>query len=344
MTLPLRPKTSTRGGYRFAELALTRGPAVIGGSAATAAELLARVWAVEIRADDNTLRAYQRQSSGAWQRVTADLPPVFDAPLPDAARRVGVAFDQSSRLLIVYEAEGVVKVTRWDTDAGEYVQNVSFAGCDPCVVIDTEWTGDIPSSDVLIFYLSSDRQKVMCRVQREVYAVEREMWDYQTPVILDRVEPTLGRYQLLVSDQDGDPLAATLQSTLYGVRGVVSMAGDVAAMPAAGAYALIVLTPALTQQELTGALAATPTAGVYATPVIDAEGETQELTGALTTPTAGAYVNRNIEETTATQELTGALAATPTAGAYAEVVMVPALTAQALTGTLTTPTGGTYAA
>lgn len=167
-------------------------------------------------------------------------------------RRFSAAFDQSARLIVAYEEAGSVKVTRWDSGAGEYVQNVDFAGRDPCLLMDAtlvdprgypsladdgwsvresffagvpvlfEWLPEpawretaIPDSDVLVFYLSADRERVLVRVQREVYSVERVIHDFGEAVVLDQAVALAGRYQLLVSDQVGVRLPEALISDAY---------------------------------------------------------------------------------------------------------------------------------
>src|SRR5690606_20539269 len=144
----------------FAELATAPGPQVIGVTGDNSFDtLFGREWLLEWSVEDDTLRLYQESAThpGEWERVTSPLPPVFDEPLPATARRVSFAFDQSARMIVAVEDEGVVKVTRWDPSANQYVQNVSFDGHDPFVAMDATWVGRIPDSDVLLFYLSPDR-------------------------------------------------------------------------------------------------------------------------------------------------------------------------------------------
>ena len=226
-----RPRVSQRVPSEtwFAELATAPGPQVIGQTGDNSyAALFGREWALEWSVEDDTLRLYQESLShpGEWQRVTAGLPPVFDSPLPATARRVTFCFDQSARIILAYEDEGVVKVTRWDPSSNQYVQNVSFSGVDPVLVMDATWARHIPGSDVLLFYLSTDRQSVRCRVQRETYAVEHELHQYDAPVILDRAHRLAWRYQLLLSNADGEPLDHALVSSLYPIRTLVALDGD----------------------------------------------------------------------------------------------------------------------
>lgn len=226
-----RPRVSERTPSRtwFAELATAPGPQVIGVTGDNSDQaLFGREWALEWSVEDDTLRLYQESAAhpGEWERVTADLPLVFDSPLPASARRVTFCFDQSARIVVAVEDEGVIKVTRWDPGTNQYVQNVSFAGVDPALAMDATWARYIPGSDVLLFYLSSDRRTVMCRVQRETYAVEHELQVYDAPVILDRVHGLAWRYQLLLADAAGEPLDHALISSQYPIRTLVTLDGD----------------------------------------------------------------------------------------------------------------------
>ena len=226
-----RPRVSERTPSRtwFAELATAPGPQVIGQTGDNSYQaLFGREWLLEWSVEDDHLRLYQESLShpGEWERVTAPLPPVFDAPLPATARRVTFCFDQSARIVVAVEDEGVIKVTRWDPGLNQYVQNVSFAGVDPALAMDATWARHIPGSDVLLFYLSTDRQSVMCRVQRETYAVEHELQAYDAPVILDRAHRLAWRYQLLLADAAGEPLDHALISSQYPIRTLVTLDGD----------------------------------------------------------------------------------------------------------------------
>lgn len=226
-----RPRVSRRMPSKtwFAELAMAPGPQDIGVTGDNSYQaLFGREWLLEWSVEDGMLRLYQESLThpGEWERVTSPLPPVFDSPLPATARRVSFAFDQSARMIVAYEDEGVVKVTRWDASTNQYVQNVSFAGVDPYLVMDATWARYIPGSDVLLFYLSTDRLRVMCRVQREAYAAEHELQAYEAPVILDRAHRLAWRYQVLLADAAGEPLDHALISSQYPVRTVVSLDGD----------------------------------------------------------------------------------------------------------------------
>lgn len=284
-----RPRVSERVPSEtwFAELATAPGPQVIGVTGDNSFDtLFGREWLLEWSVEDDHLRLYQESVThpGEWQRVTSPLPPVFDSPLPASARRVSFAFDQSARMIVAYEDEGVIKVTRWDQSLGQYVQNVSFAGVDPCLAMDATWVGRIPDSDVLLFYLSSDRTKVLCRVQRETYGVEHELHAYDAPVILDRATPLAYRYQLLLAGASGEPLDHALVSSLYPLAAR-------AELRVAGAFVSGTLEDIVTeyQSQFGVRLAGEFTAGALTLPVVKVE-------PFISVSVAGAFVAGELED------------------------------------------------
>ena len=205
------PKRGTRGTaeYLYFELSMAQGPRAIGDTGENELlDFIGTAWLLLLTEDMNLHLFRQDATVGEWTEITTALPPVFDSPLPATARRVTFAFDQSARVIVVYEDDGLCYVTRWDAPTNQYVQNVTFAGHDPVVVFDATWAYDIPVSDVLLFHLSTDRERLVCRVQRELFNIENELHDYAQPVVLDRVTRLPLRYQALASDAVGDPLAS----------------------------------------------------------------------------------------------------------------------------------------
>lgn len=202
------PKQATRGTqeYIYFELSLAQGPIAIGVTGDNELiDFIGYAWLL-ILDEDMMLHLFRQTATvGEWEEVTTDLPPVFDAALPEGSRRVSFAFDQSARVIVGYELDEVIYVTRWDTFIEDYVQNVTVAGVDPVIVFDATWAYDITSSDVLLFYLDAGtRTKVMARVQRDNYAIEYEMYDYGVASVLDRVIRLPWKYQVLVSDAIGN--------------------------------------------------------------------------------------------------------------------------------------------
>ena len=240
---------------RFAELEALSGPEVIGATGDNSFRVLyGRPYAFFLAHAPRRLRLYRGAvGGGSYEEVTSGLPTnLFGPTLPSSARRFTAAFDQSARIIVAYEDAETIRVTRWSGSA--YVQNVTFAGVDPALLIDVavtdprgypnllddgwsvreafdagipvlfEWlAGDpipwlenaLPDSDVLLFYLSPDRLELRVRVQRQLYATEILVHTFAAPVILDRAIALAGRYQLLVSDELGDPLPEVLISDPY---------------------------------------------------------------------------------------------------------------------------------
>ena len=219
--------------------------------------------------------------SVGWEVITDLLPPL--AELTGNERRFSAAFDQAARLNVAYELDQTVYVTRWDQTLGAYLQNVEFAAVDPVLVFDASWAYHVPTSDVLLFYLTTDRHRLMARVQRDAYAIEYEVWDYQQAVVLDRVTRLPLRYQALAGTNVGTPLSdgarVGVLSDLYPYR--PADVGDMAASYLLGAhefaayrrtpvdpfslvaslenaaYTSAVLTRAVTEQPVTVAAAVT---------------------------------------------------------------------------------------
>lgn len=211
-------------------LAWSPGPPAIGDTGDNSpGHMMGTTWLLQVCPDGSWV--LYREDRGRLEVVPFDDPP---ANVTSTARHVSLCFDQAARVALTWEDQGIIKVRRWDAEQNQYIENVSFSGVDPVVVFDAQWAYQIPSSDVLVFYLSPDRTRLLCRVQRDVYAVEHQVWDYGQPVILDRVLALPYRYQALASDASGAPLPSVLVSDLYPVPTFVRLGGD--GRVAAGAY------------------------------------------------------------------------------------------------------------
>lgn len=154
-------------------VAWSPGPPAIGDTGDNSpGHMMGTTWLLQVCPDGSWV--LYREDRGRLEVVPFDDPP---DPVTATARHVSLCFDQSARVVLAWEDQGIIKVRRWDPSQNEYIENVSFAGVDPVVVFDAQWAYQIPGSDVLLFYLSSDRERVMARVQRDVYAVEYEIWN-----------------------------------------------------------------------------------------------------------------------------------------------------------------------
>jgi len=234
INLPCDPKITQRGTAYYPEFHMFPGPEALGVTGDNSLRsLIGRTWAI-LFCDNNDFYLLQWDGSGWVEREDSLLPvPEFVG----TERRFTAAFDQSARLVYAYESAGVIRVTRWDTGTNAYVQNVTVAGVDPVVAFDATWAYDVPVSDVLLFYLSANRTKLMCRVQRDLYLTEYELFDYEQAVILDRVTRLPLQYQVLSSDAVGDPLQESasriaLLSAFYPYPASDVLLADIASVPA----------------------------------------------------------------------------------------------------------------
>lgn len=314
-------------------LAWSPGPPAIGDTGDNSpGHMMGTTWLLQVCPDGSWV--LYREDRGRLEVVPFDDPP---DPVTATARHVSLCFDQSARVVLAWEDQGIIKVRRWDAGSNQYIENVSFAGVDPVVVFDAQWAYRVPDSDVLLFYLSSDRERVMARVQRDVYAVEHEIWDYETPVILDRVIALPYKYQVLVSDSLGSPLPEMLVSDLYPIV-LFETLGVSAAGPSAGDYVQVVIL-----SELAEALAVTatgPSGGAYADPIIEHE-LLEALTVTATGPGGGAYADPIINHQLA--EALDVDATGPSGGDYTLVVITHTLAGEGINVAATGPSGGTYA-
>lgn len=216
MARSFNPKASIRAvdadgrNLYFYEITLAPGPLSLAGTGDnTFPTLFGRDWLLELRADDNTLHLYGEEADGSWTEQETLLPPVFDAPLPADARRISFAFDQSARLIVAYETAGHITATRWDIPTAQYVQNVDFLGANPAVLMEASYTYYVPGSDVYIFYQQDGDPTTICyRIQSENYQTEHVFFTDPQIGVLDKALSLVYKYELLVSDAYGQPLAA----------------------------------------------------------------------------------------------------------------------------------------
>lgn len=345
-----RPTISDRvpSGTHFAELYLSPGPEHIGVTGDNRYQTMYGYdWLLVWDRDDGLLHLYQERD-GAWHEVLDDLPPVFGVPVPEGSRRWSFTFDQSARAVTAYEdADGIIRATRWDPAQNQYIQNVSFPGFDPCVVIDASWSFSVPGSDVLLFHLSPDRQRVLCRVQRDVYATEYLIWDFETPVILDRVLALPYRYQVLAADATGVPLPDVLVSAWYPVEASDRLARPQFDSPAAVSFELGVQVLDLGSESLATMAFASPVDGIYAEPVTVVDLGQEGVGGSFLSPPTANYASIVEIIQLSSDALASSMASPPTA-AYDLIVTVLDLDApqypdDALSTThFSSPTGGTY--
>lgn len=321
----------------YAEIFLSPGPDAIGATGQNRLQdFIGQEWVLLL--DEETRELQLWRLNGTWYRVPAPGHPLIDGVAPEGARRFTLCFDQAARPTVAYELDGIIRVTRWDPTMQQYISNVSFPGHDPALQLDAVWSGDIPDSDVLLFYLTPDRTGVRARVQRELYLVGNVIWDYDAPVILDRVVPAPIRYQVLVSRADGRALPDVLVSDPYPYAAEDALAAS-GVGPQAGVYTWVVI-PYEADHALT-ATGAGPSGGSYDEPIINYDAVVDALASFGTGPSGGVYEAVIIEYAASPDELVVA-GAGPNSGVYFQVVInaLPATDEIIVSGT--GPSGGSY--
>lgn len=334
--LPCDPKINTRGStpFYYPEFVMFPGPQEIAVTGDNSFEtLFGATWAL-LFCDNNDIYVLQ-WNGDSWDVITEQLPafPEFDG----SERAFTAAFDQSARFIYAYEKAGVIKVTRWDDASGTYKQNVNVTGVDPRLLNDASLRFLVPDSDVILFYVDTERAGIKYRVQREIYGTEHDLeYDggsavtFPEGVVLDQAQALPYRFELLVSHATGVKRSLAVVSDYYPIpapdRMTASMAPldgsytqlsfkqldedplDISAAPAEGAYtASLIRVDANEPLDVTAA----PGEGAYTLTTYTAtEAEELDVTAA---PGDGAYVYASFK---ALGENHLSIAAAPGQGAY----------------------------
>ena len=208
---PFKPPVRRRGQFFYADMALCLGPPSIGDKgAATLRDLFGTPWTLQLEGKSSLglrVLTYSRWNGSVWVQSG-----VFEGPAN--AEHVTLAFDQSARPVAAYEATRELAVRYWD-EAQQTFKLRTFGGYDPVLINDALAHYRLEDSDVVLFYLSSDRRRVLARIQRERYDTEHEVATLSEPAYLDQVVPLAYQLGLLLS-READTVA--LLSELYPVR------------------------------------------------------------------------------------------------------------------------------
>jgi hypothetical protein len=166
------------------ELRLTKGPIAIGEPGdGTYRELYSKDYLVFLD-ETGRLRVYV-STGAAWAPASEELYP--QPPHPgDQIRHIGACFDQAARLVLAYEFNQQVYVYQWDPVTRQYVVRGPFPGVDPVIIQDGTIGFYPPDSDVLLLHLSTDRTRLIMRVQRQLYNTPHEVAVFPRPVLLDQ--------------------------------------------------------------------------------------------------------------------------------------------------------------
>ncbi len=360
--MALRPKVSRRGKGYFAEVALARGPRVMGVTGSGSfAEFFGYAWVAVLDKAERRLRLFQAVDAGGnpWplgaDPTGADWAEVVVPDLPHPVqelRHLALAFDQAARHVVAYERAGEVWVRQWDPLAGEYVMRGPRPGVDPVLVMDAEAGYYVPDSDVLLFFLSPDRKTLSMRVQREQYATAHEVETYAEPAMLDQGVALPYQFELLGSlESDPDGTGLVLRSDMYPVRAEDVLGVAQVAAPTSGVYWPVVVVRDLGTESLGTAQVSAPASGVYL-PIVVIEDLGMESLGTaqVSAPASGDYHPVVIVRDVGLETLSTAQVAAPAGGTYALVVVVVDLTQAPYsvdslgTAQVSAPTGGSYVA
>jgi len=319
-TIP--PLDGTEFPNREFELRLTKGPIAIGEPGnGTYAELYSKDYLVFL---DETGRLRVYVSTGtAWAPVDEALYP--QPPHPgDQIRHIGACFDQAARLVLAYELNERVYVYQWDPVTRQYVTRGPFPGVDPVIIQDATIGFWPPDSDALLLHLSTDRTKLIMRVQRELYNTPHEVASFLRPVVLDQVNAFPYYGQAVGSYVDSpDNTGFAVRTDLYPVYLSEAAASPVVGAPTTWDYISVVVTKDLGSEAAGSASVGAPVAWDYI-PVVVIRDLGSEVGGSasVTAPTDWNYVPVVIVKDLGTEVAASASVGAPTAWNYPLVVVV----------------------
>ena len=215
-----KPPIRRRGPFFYADQALALGPPSIGSQEAnTLPELFGTPWTLQFTKAPGAVGLRFWDGSN-WQ-------PRGFYEVADNAQHLALAFDQSARPVIAWEAsQEFSTVLYWDEAARTY-QTRAFSGVNPVLINDALAHYRLSDSDVVLFYLSEDRTRVLARIQRERYDTEHEVAVLDEPAYLDQVVPLPYQLGLLLS-REAESVALT--SELYPYRSSLSHKASVSGL------------------------------------------------------------------------------------------------------------------
>lgn len=209
------------------ELVVSAGPyhlARPGGG--TLGELYGSRWSLSLYKGGP--RLYQAQA-GVW--VDRSDPDALGELTAQGVRHVALAFDQAARPVLAWERDGAVYVRQWAGELARYTTRGPWAGCDPVLISDALAGGQVPGSDVLLYHLNPERDAVIMRAQRDVYAVAYPGAAVPPGSVLDQAVTLAYRVQLY---GEADRQSWAVVSDPYPVRLTERAAARVSA-PVSGA-------------------------------------------------------------------------------------------------------------
>jgi len=331
--LVFKPVVSQRGKHHFAEIALARGPRIVADTGSGSFDdLFGYAWLGLLDRAEKRFRLFQLQEAGAPWRIDSDPAGTEWVEIPTSPlhhqikdlRHLGLAFDQSARHVVAYERAGEIWVRQWDAGAGDYAMRGPWPGVDPVVIMDALVSGYVPDSDVLLFHLSTDRQTLVMRAQREVYAQGHVLEQYASNVILDQAVDLPYQVELLGSTADQpNEMGLVVRSDLYPVRVDDRVAGAGVHHPGSGAYYPVVIVRELGTERLAGPAAMAPSAGNYFPLVVQITLPDDSIASlSAAAPPAGNYYPVVVVRDVGVNMLVSASTSAPGAGIYEVAVVI----------------------
>ena len=319
-TIP--PLDTTGFPNREFELRLTKGPIAIGQPGdGTYVELYSKDYLVFL---DKTGRLRVFVSTGsAWAPVPDELYP--QPPHPgDQIRHIGACFDQAARLVLAYEYEEQVYVYRWDPVTRQYVARGPFPGVDPVIIQDATIGFYPPDSDVLLLHLSTERTRLIMRVQRELYNTPHEVAVLPRPALLDQVSAFPFYGQVVGSYVDSpESTGFAVRTNTYPVYLSEVAASPVVNAPVDWEYIPIVVTKDVGVELAVSGDVSPPTAWDYIPIVVIKDlGTEVAASGAVSPPAAWDYIPVVIIRNLGTEDAASASVSAPVEWNYLLVVMV----------------------
>jgi len=219
------------------EVSKTMGPTEIGVTAGGFSTLFSTPYAVT--KTEGTVKLY-RQGPTGWAYVQ-------DIPTNNSTyQHISLCFDQAAQPVLAYEVPGSpssIYVRQYDPLSSGYVYRGPFVGVDPVVFNDAITLQTTADSDVLLLYLSPNRQTLYMRAQRDQYSIEYTLETFPAPVTLDIVTQVGYQWQ-------AEGYLLNVRSDLYPVQDKDSLAPIALQAPEDWEYDPLVIEPSLPDDTL----------------------------------------------------------------------------------------------
>jgi len=303
------------------ELRLTKGPVAIGQPGdGSYTELYSKDYLVFLD-ETGRLRVYVSTGAG-WQPVPDELYP--QPPHPgDQIRHIGACFDQAARLVLAYEFNQQVYVYQWNPITRQYVARGPFPGVDPVLIQDATIGFYPPDSDALLLHLSTERTRLITRVQRELYNTPREVAVFPRPVLLDQVS-ALPFYGQAVGSYVDSPKSTgfAVRTDTYPVYLFETAASPVVNAPVDWDYIPIVVTRDVGVEPAASGDMSPPIEWEYIPLVVIRNWTEVAASGAVSPPAAWDYILVVVIRNFGTEDAASASVSAPVEWNYPLVVVV----------------------